>query len=905
MTNFRIEFSHPWLLLLIIPAIILTLLPYLKLAKRYRRTRNRVVSVVLHAIVMVLAITILSGITFKYEIPNNENELLLLVDSSYSSHESEAKKEDFVGSVIKKCGSAYKVGVVKFGYDQVYAAKLSTDSESVYEEYMQSDDPDTTATDVESALRYASTLFTNKKTSKIVVISDGIETDGDAMDVIREIAAEGIKVDTVYYPNSKHAEVQIVDVVTPTKNIKVEEQFRMQIMLETNVTGGDQKVSIVLHDNDTVSSPVEIELEEEQQTIEVTYSFEEAGLHQLRFEIEGEEDTLSENNAYYSYIYLQVFENVLIIEKDEGEGSDLEDILTAESDKFKGYKVTRVSLEQDLEAIPTDIKGLSAYEQVVLVNVANKDMPAGFDELLHNYVYNLGGGLFTVGGNNDSMNGKVVPHMYNRDDMINSLYQEMLPVNVVNYTPPIAVMILIDASGSMGSGEGSNLRKAIDGAYYILDHLKSNAYCGIAVFQDEYDEELTVTPVSKRKEIEAAIDKISDVSGGGTVFASALEGACDALTTVDVVNRHIIMITDGVPSDEEDFLKMVEMNAGEGVTMSILCINTDESIQNKMAAAATMGGGKGYPVTNLDQLGDYMYEDLMTEAIAEIAYGEEFQLRIEDRTAAVKGIVEKDIPKLKGYYGTQLKSGAKAPLMGKYVPIYAEWDYGIGTVGSFMCDLNGTWSSDFIQKDTGKQIVQQIVGSLFPSQPLSTQEIMLSFNDDNYTTYMNVYTELTITDIVEVTVKPLSDEAIEFYAEKPIVVQATSGFTRFNFDITCPGVYQLTVVKKDGNGVVLAEKSMYRTFSYSEEYDAFPDEETTGEAYLTELAEDGRGTVISEPFEVFASFAKTLKKEYDPRLLFAIIATVLFLLDIAVRKFKFKWPHEIIRDYRAKQEYIK
>ena len=31
------------------------------------------------------------------------------------------------------------------------------------------------------------------------------------------------------------------------------------------------------------------------------------------------------------------------------------------------------------------------------------------------------------------------------------------------------------------------------------------------------------------------------------------------------------------------------------------------------------------------------------------------------------------------------------------------------------------------------------------------------------------------------------------------------------------------------------------------------------------------------------------------------MAIVLFLLDVAVRKFKFKWIHEIVRDRKAKK----
>ena len=32
-----------------------------------------------------------------------------------------------------------------------------------------------------------------------------------------------------------------------------------------------------------------------------------------------------------------------------------------------------------------------------------------------------------------------------------------------------------------------------------------------------------------------------------------------------------------------------------------------------------------------------------------------------------------------------------------------------------------------------------------------------------------------------------------------------------------------------------------------------------------------------------------------------IMAIVFFLVDIAVRKFKFKWPHEIIREAKEKK----
>ena len=81
MSDFRITFSNPWLLFLLIPAVALTLFPYFRVAKRYRRNRNRIVSVVLHSLIMLFSIALLSGIMFLYNVPNKENEIIILVYS--------------------------------------------------------------------------------------------------------------------------------------------------------------------------------------------------------------------------------------------------------------------------------------------------------------------------------------------------------------------------------------------------------------------------------------------------------------------------------------------------------------------------------------------------------------------------------------------------------------------------------------------------------------------------------------------------------------------------------------------------------------------------------------------------------------------------------------------------------
>jgi hypothetical protein len=88
---------------------------------------------------------------------------------------------------------------------------------------------------------------------------------------------------------------------------------------------------------------------------------------------------------------------------------------------------------------------------------------------------------------------------------------------------------------------------------------------------------------------------------------------------------------------------------------------------------------------------------------------------------------------------------------------------------------------------------------------------------------------------------------------------------------------------------------MYKALSYSKEYDAFVDTEAA-KALSDSLAADSKGVVITDPWDVFLNIVQRIHHVIDPKMAFIITALVLFLLDIAARKFKWKWPHEIIRD---------
>jgi hypothetical protein len=264
----------------------------------------------------------------------------------------------------------------------------------------------------------------------------------------------------------------------------------------------------------------------------------------------------------------------------------------------------------------------------------------------------------------------------------------------------------------------------------------------------------------------------------------------------------------------------------------------------------------------------------------------------------VSGIEEKDIPTLDGFYGSRPKQGAEVILAGKYVPIYAQWKFGAGMVGSFMCDLNGTWSTDFVGSSTGEMLLHNIVSALFPAQDIRPNPVSLSLKEENYYNRLSIFADMGEGETVSVTVTgPTADGTV---ATQTLTPSATDGFSRLTVAIKEPGVHRIVVQKMDAEGEVIAEADIYKAFSYSQEYNVFVDPEV-GEEMMADLADSGEGIVISDPMQVFEIMVKFLHKVIDPRIAFIIIAICAFLLDIAARKFKFKWPHELVRDYKAKK----
>lgn len=940
MHNFQINFNYPWFLLLLIPAVLLTLWPHFKLSKRHRRTRNRIVSIVLHLTVALLCILALCGMNFSYQVPNEENEILLLVDVSDSEEEAAEKRDEFINLVLQDGQyDGYKIGVVTFGYDQVYAVPFTYDVDEIYERYLAAELPDTTATNIASAFTYARGLFDDehKQSAKIVLITDGKETDEEASLVIRSIAAEGIKVDAALIPSEyKGGDAQITSVELPEHHLTLGEEYAMTVNVQSQDSAN---VSIELFDNGELHQTAFAESVKGAQSVAVPFTFEEEGLHELllKLTVSKGNDELSQNNVYYTYQYVEAFNKLLVLQREDGESDKFVSMINGSGK----YDITVMTISET--GVPATLTDFCQYDQVVLNNIANADMPRGFVEILYSYVNECGGGLFTIGGDREE-DGKSVANAYNRKDMYNTLYQQMLPVEAINYTPPLGVMVLMDTSGSMKSAgdgtSGTKLDWAKAGVDACLDALNVRDYIGVLTFDDYADPILELTPRTQEAKIKQALNEIKnrEDAGGGTVVSGSLEAAGQALAAQkDISKRHIVIVTDGVIANVETVIQQAKnLYDTHGITVSVVGISvTDKSTKEDMQALVDAAHGRLIIENPGDNLVAAMREELNVQPLKEV---EEvtFNPEIYDAMSPlVKDLDRMLLPDgtedrkklsvtLDGFYGVRARATAELILIGDYeVPIYAQWRYGKGMVGSFMCDLQGIRSSAFMADENGVKFIQNAINNLMPMENIRPNDIKVELNEDNYTNSLSVYlgTPLQEGETLKGEIYNAMGELVldlnsvtesEEYSSLSYYVTSSMNklnkYSRADFVLKESGVYKIVVTKYNAAGEELGKAETYKALAYSKEYDSFakgPTEELSAEDFVEDVAERGNGKVIADlenPYEIFEGFVTDLDKNFDPRMIFLIAAIVLFLLDIAVRKFKFKWPHEIIKAIKEKRD---
>ena len=866
MNSINLQFDNPWIMLLLIPAVALALWPYLKIKKHRRRTRNRVVSMVLHIVILTLITSVFANFKVRMEDVLMKKDAILLVDVSDSTTVTKDKIDDYLEDILTTYDNPNKVGIVTFGNNSEYVAKLSSNAKSVYGTYKGYDvENKTDATNIEEALLYCQSIL--NKNGRVIILTDGLETDGDALSAASKLAAKKIQVDAVFFGNlpvEKEIQVNNLEVEGP---VTLDRETNINVYLQSMSTGiAKLKLYDTYEGTRTQIGEQELFVHSNETIVQFKYQFLDEGDHVLDVVLETSDgdDTYVENNKYYSFVNITLDTKLLLVDGTNYESNNLYNLLSAEFD------VTRVNAPN----VSNELQELKQYSEIILMNVSAGTLPANFDFVLEQYIA-LGGNVLTTGGTNT----------YYFGEMEGTLFEDFLPVNVIKEDEtPITVMLVVDASSSMNGDLAGSFQSRMEiakaAAVQSVQALRDCDYVGVIAFDESAELVVPITPATQRNSIIAKINQIQ--SGVGTHYVPALTIANNELISYnDTEIKHIIFASDGEPQDN-GYKQYIAAMFEKGITTTTIGIGTNAAVLQEIAA---IGGGNFHTVTSGFDLARIMVEEIEN---LQSSYLNEEELgmtpRIKQHTAVVRGI--SSVPAVKGYIGVTAKDDATVVLTVNGDPLYAEWTYGEGKVASFMSDLGRTWTSNYFSDERGKKFVLNVVNNLLANTEIQS-EFAVEFDRQNFTNVIRVKTESDngknkVEAVIQYPNGDIKAISLKMTANNEYAVQLP--------DYGKEGLYKVILNKTTSKGTI--SDTFFTTFSYSMEYNAFNDYEESYK-YIEKLTKNGKGKIYSLDDNVFAHDIIYDDLTYNPQLGLVILALILFLLDIAVRKFNWKWPHEI------------
>ena len=332
--NAQVTFSvSPWLLLLILPvcAAVFSLF-FIGKRRGSRITVNRVLSAILQCAAAACCIVALSGFRVGYVEANVPEELVILVDGSQTAEGRRAEMDGFVRDVLEANGGRCRVSVVLFGHgSKVVLGMGDHDPETAYAEYLSaaSDGVEGDATDIASALRLvwdpdraSASLVSDPTCAKVLILSDGLETDGDAIGAMKALVREGVQIETSFFADDYLTDSSVIGVAYPAQSVFSGKEVDLTVTVKSSFSAETVLTYTDKDDlgNETTDS-VRVGLKAGTQEITVKHAFGTAGFHELSFRLQPTGGERAENNLLCSYFEVKESNKLLVLEKykDESE----------------------------------------------------------------------------------------------------------------------------------------------------------------------------------------------------------------------------------------------------------------------------------------------------------------------------------------------------------------------------------------------------------------------------------------------------------------------------------------------------------------------------------------------------------------------------------------------------------
>ena len=880
MNSFEIAFTNPWLLLLMIPAAVIIIFAFIKGSTK-KKGIKKILPLIIHLVVAALLTLIISGIFFVSR--GDTQSVVLLLDMSDSAENVRSEIINYANDFIDETDSETDTEVMIFAGNAISKVDLNNNKRHVSENDVSDRKVISYATDIESALKAAFSDLPADTNKRIILISDGRETQGDADSYASSLAKLSVRLDTVYVGTSylSNPEIQISGFEV-TDSAYEGEELNAAVTLQSNL---QQDVTVVLYDNEVQIASTELTVGNGSKNTNFKITAAGEGQHSLMVEVEPASDTLDENNRMYGSLTVYEKPDVLLVSSDTEKTEVLEAIIGEENN------VTLISAG----SVPLTLAELCKYDEVFLSNVNASDLPEEFGNILNTYVYELGGSLVMSGGSNTYMYG----------NMQDTIYEEMLPVTLALTESvdgeSVALMLVLDCSMSM-SMSNLYLSLAKQGAIQCLNAVSTSDSIGVVSFNsDAYLD----SPLIKATEVNK--DSLTRIISGletsqGTYYSAALNVACSQLANAENDKKHVIFLSDGNPNSDNTYNEWVTYMHDIGITVSTIALGYDSTILEEMAE---LGGGRYYAVTTVDDLPDIMLSEAEQATVSSYIQGT-FTPVIVTGSTLTEGLGT-DLPSLDAYLGTMLKKNAECLLATDTGnPIFSRWQYGLGTVGSFASDLEGEWSESFIESETGKALVNRMIESTLP-ETHNKSSIRMSLTNDGLETELDVTLpeqaeEMSVQAVIatassenmdiEQTGKWKKNNATGYYTCEYSLRDAGEGLYTTKLSTPSEGLYAVNIVYRDENGDVVDSLEKYFSVSYTEEYDAFSMDGSALMAslsnhsdglFLTALADesdDERSRNVQDLKNIEMDVVESIKNPLVP---LAIAICILMLADIAIR----------------------
>ncbi len=682
-------FEDPWWLLLLVPAAFAVILAARAGTPTVPARQHRW-AVAARLGTMALVIVAAAQPTFSLEVP--ERAVLFLLDRSASiPPAARAQQESLVAAALAGSRPGDLAGVAIFGEELKIDTALAQDRQP---EPVRTTVKDS-ATDIAAALRAAAVLLPTEGSRRIVLFTDGVETEGDSRSAVADLAEQGIAVDVVPLTSGRGPDA-IAEGVRVPSTARVGETIQATVVVRANAAG---PARIFVQAGDGEVDALDVELQAGRNEFTIAYPAADPGFLRIGARVSASFDTRLENDIAEGLVRVLGPAQIAVVEGKAGDGVDLVAALRAGG--------RNVDL---LNTIPSD-NGLLSYDAVVLVNVA---APAGQDaERLAAYVEDLGRGLVVVGGDQAFGLGRYE----------NTALEELLPVisnpDDLVRRQKVAEVLVIDTSGSMGAchARGDNfIEGGINktdisraGAAAAIEALTGQDRVGVLAFSSGTNWAIPLGPKPDPAAAEAALGTLTPQ--GDTEIATGLREALRELSGAGEELRHIVLFTDGWDPNEANLLPIAGEIADSGITLSV--VGTGEGAGTTLQRMAQLGGGRYYEGRDLGAIPEIFVEETLT--VARSLAQEGAFTPILGSWSQVTADLEAT-PPLYGYVLTRPKATAQLPLLiGEEDPLLAFWQRGLGRVSAWTSDATARWSADWLPWDGYVEFWGGVVGDVLPA----------------------------------------------------------------------------------------------------------------------------------------------------------------------------------------------